>query len=74
MCDGEQFDMPAARPSQASVSNAIGAIVNAGFIPAEIRVSADGAFSIEIAGLRQTEINDKEVAVGGVHALPKWGE
>lgn len=66
--------MPAARPSQASVSNAIGAIVNAGFIPAEIRVSPDGAFRIEIARFGLINRNDNEDAVEKPDAPPKWGE
>ena len=66
--------MPAARPSQASVSKAIGAILNAGLLPAEIIVSPDGAFSIEIVPVQRDEAKQAEVVVGRTDAPPKWGE
>lgn len=66
--------MPAARPSQASVSNAIGAIVAAGLVPAEIRVSPDGAFSIEIVHLPQAGKINKMGGVGDSRTLPRWGD
>lgn len=41
--------MPAARPSQASVSNAVAAVVAAGLTPVAIHVKPDGSFQIELA-------------------------
>ncbi|MEM6941558.1 MAG: hypothetical protein AAF943_16075 [Pseudomonadota bacterium] len=42
--------MPAARPSQASFSNAVSAVVALGFKPTSIVVGPDGSFRVEIAG------------------------
>ncbi|SFS41428.1 hypothetical protein SAMN04488040_0245 [Sulfitobacter marinus] len=41
--------MPAARPSQASLSNAISAVITAGLIPGALHVHGDGSFRIEIS-------------------------
>lgn len=42
--------MPAAQPSRSSVSNVLGALLAAGLRPGAIRVDADGAFTVEVAG------------------------
>lgn len=42
--------MPAARPSQASVCNAVSALVEAGLTPSILQVAPDGSFRIEIVG------------------------
>lgn len=44
------IEMPAARPSQASVSNAVAAIVELGLQPTSVFVGADGSFRVEIDG------------------------
>lgn len=49
--------MPAARPSRASVENAMSAIVASGFLPSVLRVMSDGSFEVDI-----------EVAVGDMAA------
>lgn len=41
--------MPAARPSQASIGNAIKAIISSGMTPGAVHVSADGEFRVEIS-------------------------
>lgn len=41
--------MPAARPSQGSISNALKALVIEGLQPSAIHVAADGGFRVEIA-------------------------
>jgi len=40
--------MPAARPSRASVENAMTAIVSSGFSPSVLRVLSDGSFEVDI--------------------------
>ncbi|KQI71062.1 hypothetical protein AN191_15295 [Loktanella sp. 5RATIMAR09] len=40
--------MPAARPSQASVANAVSAAMDAGLTPASIYVAPDGSFRIDL--------------------------
>ena len=42
--------MPAARPSQASVGNAISALVEAGLKPTALHVAPDGSFRVELIG------------------------
>ena len=42
--------MPAARPSQASVNNAVTALVEAGLTPIALQVATDGSFRIELIG------------------------
>ena len=39
--------MPAARPSKASICNAVSGLVEAGFQPASLQVAADGSFRID---------------------------
>lgn len=40
--------MPAARPSQASICNALSAVVQAGCQPGSLQVASDGSFRIEL--------------------------
>lgn len=42
--------MPAARPSQASVCNAVSALVEVGLTPSALQVAPDGSFRIELVG------------------------
>jgi len=42
--------MPAARPSKASVSNAVSGLVEAGLQPASLQVAPDGSFFINLVG------------------------
>jgi len=44
----ENGKMPAARPSQASVTNTLAALADAGLRPVALHVSPDGAFSVEL--------------------------
>lgn len=41
--------MPAARPSQKSLSNVLGALMAAGLTPGTVHVNADGTFRVEVA-------------------------
>ncbi|MEL6932876.1 MAG: hypothetical protein AAFO17_07245 [Pseudomonadota bacterium] len=41
--------MPAARPSKASVENALSAVAASGFAPTGLRVASDGSFEVDIA-------------------------
>jgi hypothetical protein len=52
--------MPAARPSQASVSNAIAAVVAAGLSPAAIDVRPDGSFQILLTGHDATPLSPRQ--------------
>lgn len=61
--------MPAARPSQASVSNAASAVVALGLQPSSILVGPDGSFRVEIAGVADTGGLDP-VAEGGDNPEP----
>jgi hypothetical protein len=71
---GGDLSMPAARPSQASVSNAINAILNAGLLPAQVNVSPDGAFSIGIAPVQCDEVKHAAIAADKADAPLKWGD
>lgn len=57
--------MPAARPSQASVSNAVSAVVALGLQPKSILVGPDGSFRVEIAALADT---------GGLDPMTEGGD
>ena len=46
----EVMNMPAAQPSRSSVSNVISALLDLGLQPGVVRVSADGSFSVDVAG------------------------
>ena len=41
--------VPAARPSQASVKNAVEGIAAAGFVPSSVEISRDGSFRVIIS-------------------------
>jgi hypothetical protein len=64
--------MPAARPSQASVSNAINAVLNAGLLPAQVNVSPDGAFSIGITLVPRDEAKHEAIAADKADAPLTW--
>jgi hypothetical protein len=40
--------MPAARPSQASITNVIASLVQQGLVPGAVAVDADGGFVVQI--------------------------
>lgn len=61
--------MPAARPSQASVSNAVSAVVALGLQPTSIFVGPDGSFRVEIASVADTDGLDP-MAEGGFNPEP----
>lgn len=69
---GGDLAVPAARPSKASVENAILAIISAGLTPSELRVSSDGSFEV---GLAQSTNNvQTEEQLGGHARAPSWDE
>lgn len=43
--------MPAARPSKASVENALSAVAASGFAPTGLRVASDGSFEVASVGV-----------------------
>jgi len=62
--------MPAARPTQAAVANAIAALVKSGLTPSAVVVNADGSFQIEVglpAGAASGTLHEVE------KGSRKWG-
>lgn len=62
--------MPAARPSKASVENALSAVVASGFAPTGLRVASDGSFEVDIA----VAVADQSIGQSKVKSndLPTW--
>lgn len=66
--------MPAARPSQASVANAVSAAMDAGLIPASICVAPDGSFRIELSGVQSVDQLAISSVGGEDNGPPTWSE
>ena len=63
--------MPAAKPSKATISNAIAAATASGFTPTSITVGADGSLTIDLSVL---DLSLQANAAPKTKALRKFGE
>ncbi|WP_374302601.1 hypothetical protein [Paracoccus sp. (in: a-proteobacteria)] len=74
--------MPAAKPSQATINNAVRAILAAGLTPGALLIGADGSVRVEILqhdqSLAENRTSGDDAPKGGeeanVAAPRKWGE
>lgn len=66
--------MPAARPSQASVNNAVAALVEAGLTPTALQVAPDGSFRVELLGNVIVQELAAVANVGNDEAPPSWDD
>ncbi len=62
--------MPAAKPSKATIANAIAAAKDAGLTPTSIKIGADGSVTFDIAPIKfENPANDVSKK-----APKKWGQ
>lgn len=66
--------MPAARPSQASLSNAVSALIDAGLRPAALQVAPDGSFRIELGCYSNLEALAVPQEIGKDSEALTWDE
>lgn len=66
--------MPAARPSQASLGNAISALVEAGLMPVALQVSPDGSFRFEILEVEPGSVCVARLDPSEHSEAPSWDD
>ena len=66
--------MPAARPSQASVNNAVAGLVEAGLTPTALQVAPDGSFRVELLGNVNVQESATVANVVDDEAPPSWDD
>jgi hypothetical protein len=66
--------MPAARPSQASVNNAVAALVEACLTPTALQVAPDGSFRVELLENATVQELAAVANVGNDGEPPSWDE
>ena len=67
-------NMPAAKPSKASISNAIAAAKAAGLTPTSIRILPDGSFTVDIAAVELNPAANHKVKPSKCDEPPRYGE